>query len=61
VLPHCLMTCANESLENFQQVQAQNRTMASPAQAHQNQTQWSKAPHGRIKLNWDAAVDQTKN
>jgi len=56
-----LMTCANESLENFQQVQAQNRTMVSPARAHQNQTQWSKAPHGRIKLNWDAAVDQTKN
>jgi hypothetical protein len=53
----CLLTSVKETLKEFRKAQAP--LISSNRSSPSRQTEWSKPPLSRIKLNWDAAVDQT--
>jgi hypothetical protein len=53
----CLLTSVKETLKEFRKAQAHH--ISSNRSSPSKQTEWSKPPLNWIKLNWDAAVDQT--
>jgi hypothetical protein len=53
----CLLTSVKETLKEFRKAQAP--PISSNRSSPSRQTEWSKPPLSWIKLNWDAAVDQT--
>jgi len=55
--PQCLMKVGTENLEVFRKMQTNPRQSAQPN--HNGPIKWSKPLPGRIKLNWDAALDRT--
>jgi hypothetical protein len=57
--PTCLVDCAQEELQEYQQARVPDHLTLRALQLLISS--WTKPPSGWLKLNWDAATDQSQN